>query len=50
MAPASTPLFNSSVSFYAKKGEDREGRIFFQDASGRQGEEYLRLRVDAPRC
>jgi hypothetical protein len=47
VAPASTPLWNSSVSFYAKKGEDREGQIFFQDASGQQGEEYLRLRVDA---
>jgi hypothetical protein len=48
VAPVSTPLWNSSVSFYAKKGEDREGQIFFQDASGQQGEEYLRLRVDAP--
>jgi len=47
VAPSSTPLFNSSASFYAKRGEDREVRIFFQDASGGEGEEYLRLRVDA---
>jgi hypothetical protein len=47
VAPSSTPLFNASASFYAKRGEDREVRIFFQDASGGEGEEYLRLRVDA---
>jgi len=47
VAPSSTPLFNPSVSFYAKRGEDREVQIFFQDASGGEGEEYLRLRVDA---
>ena len=47
VAPSSTPLFNPSDSFYAKRGEDREVGIFFQDSSGGQGEEYLRLRVDA---
>lgn len=45
---ASPPLFNPVDSFYAKKGEDREIRIFFQDDVGGAGEEYLRLRVDAP--
>jgi hypothetical protein len=48
VAAASTPLFNPADSFYAKRGEDRELRIYFQDGSGGQGEEYLRLRVDAP--
>jgi hypothetical protein len=48
VAPSSTPLFNASDSFYAKQGEDRELRIYFQDGSGGQGEEYLRLRIDAP--
>jgi hypothetical protein len=48
VAATSTPLFNPSDSFYAKRGEDREVRIFFQDQAGGQGEEYLRLRVDAP--
>lgn len=47
VAPSSTPLFNASDSFYAKRGEDREVRIYFQDQVGGQGEEYLRLRVDA---
>lgn len=46
--PASTPLFNAVDSFYAKKGEDRELRIYFQDEVGGQGEEFLRFRVDAP--
>jgi hypothetical protein len=47
LSDASLPLFNSEESFYAVRGEDREARIFFQDESGGQGEEYLRLRVDA---
>jgi hypothetical protein len=48
VAASSTPLFNAADSFYAKRGEDRELRIYFQDGSGGQGEEYLRLGVDAP--
>ncbi|MEO7476425.1 MAG: hypothetical protein ABIY46_13935, partial [Gemmatimonadales bacterium] len=48
VAPSSTPLFNASDSFYAKQGEDREVRIYFQDEVGGSGEEYMRLRVDAP--
>ncbi len=46
LSEASLPLFNPEESFYAVRGEDREVRIFFQDESGGQGEEYLRLRVD----
>lgn len=44
----SPPLFNAETTFYARRGEDREARIFFQDDVGGSGEEYLRLRVDAP--
>ncbi len=47
LAADSPPLFNAVDSFYAKRGEDREVRIFFQDEQGGAGEEYLRLRVDA---
>lgn len=47
IAPGSTPLFNPVDSFYARRGEDRELRIYFQDGSGGQGEEFLRLRIDA---
>lgn len=48
LATASPPLFNPVDSFYAKRGENREVRIFFADVEGQAGEEYLRLRVDAP--
>ena len=48
VAATSTPLFNPVDSFYAKRGEDREVRIYFQDDVGGAGEEYLRLRIDAP--
>jgi hypothetical protein len=47
VAPTSTPLFNTTVSFYAKRGENSEGSLSFQDASGGEGEEYVRLRIDA---
>jgi hypothetical protein len=45
----SPPIWNPVDSFYAKKGTDREVRIYFMtpgDTS--RGEEYLRLRVDSP--
>ena len=48
VAPGSAPLYNPVDSFYAVRGEDREVRIFFQDDVGGPGEEYLRLRIDAP--
>jgi hypothetical protein len=47
IASSSGELFNPVDSFYAKKGENREVRIFFKNESGAAGEEYLRLRVDA---
>ena len=43
----SPPIYNPVDSFYAKKGEDRELRIYFEDVVGDSGEEYLRFRVDA---
>jgi hypothetical protein len=48
VAATSSPLFNPVDSFYAVRGEDREGAIYFQDSEGKAGEEYLRLRIDAP--
>ena len=47
LAATSPPLLNPVDSFYAKRGEDREVRIFFADLEGGQREEYLRLRIDA---
>jgi hypothetical protein len=43
--PTGPPIFNPEQSFYAVQGQDRELRISFQDASGAEGEEFLRLRV-----
>jgi hypothetical protein len=45
LASTSPPLFNADTFFYAKKGEDREVRISFQNSLGEEGEEFLRLRV-----
>lgn len=39
------PLYQASTSFYAKKGEDREASLYFQDGSGGPGERFARLRV-----
>ncbi len=46
LAANSPPVFNPVESFWATKGQDAEARIYFQDAVGGQGEEYLRLRID----
>lgn len=47
LAATAPPLYQGSVTFWAVKGQDREGRIYFQDSQGQQGEEYVRLRVEA---
>lgn len=45
---AAAAIWNPVDSFYAKKGTDRELRIYFTDPAGGPGHEYMRLRVDAP--
>lgn len=40
------PLFNDSVAFYAKVGEDAEGVIYFQSPSGGRGQKFARLKID----
>ncbi|HEX4469778.1 MAG TPA: hypothetical protein VH080_09590, partial [Gemmatimonadaceae bacterium] len=40
LSPLAPALQATTVSFYAKKGEDREARVKFQN-----GEDYLRFRV-----
>jgi hypothetical protein len=49
LSAESPPLFDPEVSFYAVRGENREGEISFVDDErpGEPGEEYLELRVDA---
>lgn len=48
LSETSPALFNAVDSFYARKGQDREVRIYFQDEVGGSGEEFLRLVVAAP--
>ncbi|HEY9508162.1 MAG TPA: hypothetical protein VIQ27_19580 [Gemmatimonadales bacterium] len=49
LAEGSPPLFNPVVSFYAVRGENREGEISFVDDErpDEPGEKYLELKVDA---
>lgn len=45
----SPPIWNPVDSFYARKGTDREIRIYFTNSDGTGPDhEYLRFRVDAP--
>ena len=41
------PFERTTVSFWAKKSESREGRIYFLDSQGHRGEEYARLKIDS---
>lgn len=45
LAADAPPLFENSVTFWAVRGEDREGRLYFSDGQGQRGDEYLRLRI-----
>lgn len=42
---AAPPLEASSISFWAKKGEDAEGQLFFLDSQGQRGAEFARLKI-----
>ncbi len=43
LAASAPPLFNPVVSFWAKRGQDAKGEIFFRKADGTRGEKYVRL-------
>ena len=44
--PASAPpLFNDTVTFYAKVGRDDEGFLYFKTAAGGRGEKFARIRI-----
>ncbi len=45
--PASAPATERDVvTFYARRGASREGRVYFGDGHGGRGTEYLRLTID----
>ena len=47
LAGTAPPFESATVSFYARRGQNREGRIYFQEPGGGRGEEFARLRIDA---
>ena len=46
LADTAPPLEESSVSFWAVKGEQAEQKLYFMDSAGWRGEEYLSLKLD----
>lgn len=46
LADTAPPLEESSVSFWAVKGQQAEQKLYFQDSGGGRGEEYLSLKLD----
>jgi len=46
VAADAPPLEENEASFYAVRGEGREGIIYFQDGEGGRGHEYLRFTLD----
>lgn len=45
LAADAPPLFSDSISFWAFRGEGAEARLYFQDETGGQGDEYLSLKL-----
>jgi hypothetical protein len=46
LAATSPPLEESTVSFWAIKGVSTEQKLYFLDAQGQRGEEYLALKLE----
>jgi hypothetical protein len=46
LGPAAPPLLASSVTLHACRGQSAEGRLFFTDGSGGEGEEFARLTLE----
>jgi hypothetical protein len=46
LLPTAPALLQNSVSFEACQGQGTEGRLFFQNNSGEEGEEFARLTLD----
>lgn len=41
------PFFNDSVAFYAKKGRDADGFIYFKKPNGERGDKFAGLKIKA---
>jgi hypothetical protein len=46
LAHTAPPLFNAEVSFWAFWGRDHTERIYFRDAQGQRGDEFVELDLD----
>ena len=44
-APTARPLVAQTVSFWAKKGDDREGRLYRAGGTGGEDDDFVRLRI-----
>jgi len=47
LAPDHPPFEATTVSFWARRGDSREGKIYFLNAQGQRGEEFARLQIDS---
>jgi hypothetical protein len=47
LAPNHPPFEATSVGFWARRGDSREGKIYFLNAQGARGEEFARLKIDS---
>ena len=47
LAADAPPLESTTLSFWAVRGESREGKLYFQDGAGQRGDEYLGLKFDS---
>jgi hypothetical protein len=47
IAPTTPPLLSTSVTVNACSGQETEARLFFDNGSGMEGEDFARLKIDA---
>jgi hypothetical protein len=47
LAGTAPPLLSTSVTFTACRGSGVEGRLFYDNGSGGEGEEFARLKIDS---
>ncbi len=43
LAANAPPLFNAEISFWAKRGQNARGELYFKKADGSRGDRYIRL-------
>jgi hypothetical protein len=46
LAESAPPLFNTEVSFWARRGEGAEVALYFQDPEGKRGDKFVELDLE----